>query len=107
MTLFRIQRTVRSRVVASPSRVARPRVVLARVARSTSRPAFRVARPSRPARVARRRALADARAHLLARFPSPFFGGPFPRRFNRSSFTLRRVSSGAVNSGSSAAMDFG
>lgn len=103
MTLFRIQRTVRSRVVASPSRVARPRVVLARVARSTSRPA----RPSRPARVARRRALADARAHLLARFPSPFFGGPFPRRFNRSSFTLRRVSSGAVNSGSSAAMDFG
>lgn len=100
MTLFRIQRTVRSRVVASPSRVARPRVVLARVARSTSRPA-------RPARVARRRALADAQYHLLARFPSPFFGGPFPRRFNRSSFTLRRVSSGAVNSGSSAAMDFG
>ena len=100
MTLFRIQRTVRSRVVASPSRVARPRVVLARVARSTSRPASLSPR-------ARRRALADARAHLLARFPSPFFGGPFPRRFNRSSFTLRRVSSGAVNSGSSAAMDFG
>ena len=102
MTLFRIQRTVRSRVVASPSRVARPRVVLARVARSTSRPASLSPRARSPTR-----ALADARAHLLARFPSPFFGGPFPRRFNRSSFTLRRVSSGAVNSGSSAAMDFG
>ena len=104
MTLFRIQRTVRSRVVASPSRVARPRVVLARVARSTSRPA-----PASLSPRARRAspALAAARAHLLARFPSPFFGGPFPRRFNRSSFTLRRVSSGAVNSGSSAAMVFG
>ena len=103
MTLFRIQRTVRSRVVASPSRVARPRVP--RPASRVPRPASRVPLAPRASRVFR--ALADARAHLLARFPSPFFGAPFPRRFNRSSFTLRRVSLGAVNSGSSAAMVFG
>lgn len=46
-------------------------------------------------------------SHLLARFPSPFFGGPFPRLRRRSSFTLRLVSSGAVNNGSLLASDFG
>jgi hypothetical protein len=89
MTLFRIQRTVRSRVVASPSR---RRVALAR--RSTSRrprarrsldlasrvprPASRVPRPSRPARVARRRALADARASLTRALPLALLRRPFP-----------------------------
>ena len=35
---------------------------------------------------------------FFALFPSPFFGGPFPLLFIRSSFTFRLLSSGSSNS---------
>ena len=34
------------------------------------------------------------------RFPSPFFGGPFPRLFILSNFTFLRLSSGSSNNAS-------
>jgi len=88
MSRFRIQRTVRSRVVASPSRVARPRVVLARVARSTSRPASRVPRPSRPARVARRRTPRRRARSLTRALPLALLRRPFPSSLQSLEFHL-------------------
>ena len=97
MTLFRIQRTVRSRVVASPSRVARPRVVLARVARSTSRPASRVPRPAslsprarRASPRARRRARSLTRALPLALLRRPFPSSLQSLEFHPASRLVRR-----------------
>ena len=45
--------------------------------------------------------LYNSRYFFFALFPSPFFGGPFPLLFIRSSFTFLLLSSGSSNSRSS------